>query len=152
MVVDQYTVEVLSSTDTELSSIAKSEALQNLVQQAGVSSDVELGNPVRRRHFEDLAVSVGTILLTNPDSLLLLLRHIKNSDKYSTGIKQASDGRIIGVNDVDKSLVVNNGGTVIGDVEGDLVFIEDGESMDLTIALNMKKVEEESEEDDERSK
>lgn len=137
-----YKAEIVLDSGEDLDDDKKQELLRDVAKEAGVSNEVEFGNPVKRQSVDPvLATSLGMLFVNSVSTLILLLEHLDEDDSHETGIIQTGDGRTIGVVDADADFVENHGGTVIGEVEGDVVVVDDAESMELTIALNKKAAE-----------
>ncbi len=143
-----YKAEIVLETDEVVGENEKRELLQQVADEAGVADEVEFGNPVNRQSIDPiLATSLGILFVSSVSTLIQILDYLDDDDAHGKGIVQTGDGRTIGVVDADADFVENHGGTVIGQVDGDVVVVDDSDSMDLTIALN-KKVSWDEEQDE----
>jgi hypothetical protein len=145
----EFKAEIVLESDEDLNNEQREELLREIAHEAGIEDGVEFGSPVRRHSIEEgVILSIGTVLVNNPDTLIRLYEYLKARIDCETGIVKTTDGQLVDSANVDETFIENNGGIVIGNIEGDVVFQEDPDAdpMELSVALN--KVREEGEEED----
>jgi hypothetical protein len=138
---EKFKTELVVSTNDELDSREKEELLHGIAREAEIEDDVQFGNPVVRKSVDPtLAVSLGILVVGSVNTLITLLNYLDEREAVGTGIVKTNDGQLVSIDKVDKTVVENNGGIVLGELEGDvIVYQEDPEAgpMELTQALNV---------------
>lgn len=124
----------------ELSDDEKEDLLRSVATDAGLEDDEwEIGPPVIRRELgtPDQFEIIGTIALPAATLLLELYRIVKNRDDLKIRSMNESDGPMIFGGDYNEEIVAEHGATVIGNVEGDVIYKDDAEDRrELIVALS----------------
>lgn len=126
-----YTIEIATKHEKIENIDDREEFLSSFVSECGIDpSEVEF-SPPGRELSADLAtmVAIGSLIISSTDLLLSIYEKIKEKEDFEPNAMSTADGETIYANELDKSIVQNHGGTVIGEVEGDLIFSADFESI-----------------------
>lgn len=119
---DQYKIEwVLDSADN-LSTSEKKEMVNDLAEELDAEDEIVYGGEMKRKSIgPSEMVSVGVILVTSLDVLVNVYRIINDKEDSEVGIRKVNN-EMFYIADVESTVIENNGGTVIENVEGDVFF------------------------------
>lgn len=144
-----YYFELAKVGGGELTDDEKEELLRSVAKEAGLDDDDwEIGPPVIRRELgtPDQLQVVGSIALPAATLLLELYRLVKNRDDLTVRSMNESGGPMIFGGDYSEEIVAEYGSTVIGNVEGHVIHMDDADNPnELTVALNKAREEHDSE-------
>jgi hypothetical protein len=136
---NSYKVEIQTEAEN-IKDKNREEGLRQVIEELGIEDEVELGSPIKRKNIDPVTVSLGVLVLQSVDTLIHILEYIEDSNGFDIGMAQTESNELVSLIDsdkVNKEVIVNNGGIVIGEVNGDLVVQEENaDSIELTIALN----------------
>jgi hypothetical protein len=137
-------MEWVLDSAVEPSTQEKKELVNSLAEQLDAEDEIEYGGEMKHQSTGDL-VSVGVILVTSLDVLVNVYRIINDRDDSKVGIKQVNN-EMFYIDDVEPTVVENNGGTVIENVEGDVFFTLPNDMENYAELIEEIREDEESEE------
>ena len=128
---DGYTIEVATKEENLGSVDDREEVLSSLVSEFEIeSSNIDFAPPGRELSADpSTVVAIGSLIVTSANLLLDIYEKLDDKENFELNAMSTADGDTIYANEFEKSIVQNNGGTVIGKVEGDLIFTADFESL-----------------------
>lgn len=119
---DQYKIEWVLDSAVEPSTQEKKELVNSLAEQLDAEDEIEYGGEMKRKSIgASEMISVGVILVTSLDVLVNVYRIINDRDDSEVGIRKVNN-EMFYIDDVEATVIENNGGTVIENVEGDVFF------------------------------
>ncbi|KAA9398511.1 hypothetical protein Har1130_03730 [Haloarcula sp. CBA1130] len=141
---DQYKIEWLLDTDEKLSSEESEQLVQELAEEIDAEDEVEFGGQVIRKSVTEVA-SVGILIVSSISTLIQVYQFLQDRDDSNVGVRQVNN-EMFYVDEVNPTVIEDNGGTVIANVEGDVYFFTLPEDMDQHVELmaELRESEEES--------
>lgn len=126
-----YTIEIATEHEKIESTDDREDILSSVVSDLGIDrSNIDFGPPGRELSADPATmVAVGSLIVSSVDLLLTIYEKINEEEDFELNAMSTADGETIYTDEFDKTTVQNNGGTVIGEVEGDLIFTADFESL-----------------------
>ncbi|QGA82097.1 hypothetical protein [Halomicrobium sp. LC1Hm] len=143
---DQYKIEWLLDTDEKLSSEESEQLVQELVEEIDAEDEVEFGGQVIRKSVTEVA-SVGILIVSSISTLIQVYQFLQDREDSNVGVRQVGN-EMFYVDEVNPTVIEENGGTVIANVEGDVYFFTLPDDMDQHVELmaELRESEEESSE------
>lgn len=130
---DQYKIEWLLDTDEKLSSEESEQLVQELVEEIDAEDEVEFGGQVIRKSVTEVA-SVGILIVSSISTLIQVYQFLQDRNDSNVGVRQVNN-EMFYVDEVNPTVIEENGGTVIANVEGDVYFFTLPEDMDQHVEL-----------------
>lgn len=146
-----YYFEMAKTEGGNLTDDEKEELLRSVAEEAGLDNDEwEIGPPVIRRELgtPDQLTIIGSIALPAATLLVELYRVVKNREDLVVRSMNESGGQMIFGGDYDEAIVAEHGATVIGIVEGDVIYKDDADDRrDLIVAMSEDREEHDNKEE-----
>lgn len=138
-----FKTELVVDADDDLTAEEKQERILELANEAGVGDKVSYGGEMVRKSVDPMVpISLGILLVSGTTALITLIQYLEERDDVGTGIVQTGDGQLVSAEEIEKTVIENNGGIVLGEVDGDVVIFQedpDADPMELTLALNVHR-------------
>ncbi|MFD1570341.1 MULTISPECIES: hypothetical protein [Haloferacaceae] len=147
MTKEQYKVEWLLKGAGELSEEEKIELIEDLAKELDAEDEIEYGGQFKRKSLSTFDVSVGILLVSSLNTLINIYKLLQERDDSNIGIRQVNN-KMIFINEIDQTIIEENNGTVLANVDGD-VFYTSPDDMEDEIELKKKLREMREEEDEE---
>lgn len=115
---DELQIECLLDIGHDLNRDEKRQLVDELTKEV---DGAEFGGEVKRKSPSFDPVSLGMLTFSSINAFIHIFRLINKWDKAQVGYLEADNQQIFATDDVDQTVIVNNGGTVITEVDGHVI-------------------------------